>query len=350
VKRDPFDDMHDDPSGPLPPLPVGTCNPIVERFIPADQNARARRRAYVSSAILTSVFGVCGALLAIVELSRKYLESVFRPYTLPTEAVLVWIELAAVVVMLVSWASMWFYKSEWLANRHQAERYRQTKYQLLIQPEKWNDRHWLTEKLKAVEALKTSRWPGRTFARLDHSIERELPSIPFETEKKMLAGGEVRQLLNYYLLKRLTPQKEYFEKRAGSNRFWNSGFFLLEMLLALGVVFAFLHGMYSLYRMDELRAAESLLLAACMPVVAAYVRSLRSSFEFSRNKSRFASAHGVLLRLEQALNRDLKSLPADDHHGVDAFEILTRLHCSEHILVTEHIEWLRLMIETEFFG
>jgi hypothetical protein len=43
------------------------------------------------------------------------------------------------------------------------------------------------------------------------------------------------------------------------------------------------------------------------------------------------------------------SLPLDQH-PVDAEKVLQELHWCEHILATEHVEWLRLMMETELFG
>jgi hypothetical protein len=39
-----------------------------------------------------------------------------------------------------------------------------------------------------------------------------------------------------------------------------------------------------------------------------------------------------------------------DDEEIDAYAILRDLSCCEHILETEHREWLRLMYEAEWFG
>jgi hypothetical protein len=40
----------------------------------------------------------------------------------------------------------------------------------------------------------------------------------------------------------------------------------------------------------------------------------------------------------------------DTRMDTDAYDILRDLSCCEHILETEHREWLRRMYETEWFG
>jgi len=139
------------------------------------------------------------------------------------------------------------------------------------------------------------------------------------------------------------------------------------------------------------------LLAALLPAAAAGMRTWRSAFEFSRNKGRFEAAHHALRDLETRLvnegfsaveaERTASPRPADrrvsegekqgltdlpfhefrmrteddaprsnhppaqlDDEDIDAYAILRDLSWCEHILETEHREWLRLMYETEWFG
>jgi hypothetical protein len=102
--------------------------------------------------------------------------------------------------------------------------------------------------------------------------------------------------------------------------------------------------------------------AALLPAAAAGVRTWRSAFEFSRNKGRFEAAHQALRDLERRLveegfaasekPRGQPSNPAldKDEEETDAYPILRDLSWCEHILESEHREWLRLMYETEWFG
>jgi len=104
------------------------------------------------------------------------------------------------------------------------------------------------------------------------------------------------------------------------------------------------------------------LLAALLPAAAAGVRTWRSAFEFSRNKGRFEAAHQALQDLERRLVDEgfaasgkptgQASAPGEgkDVEETDAYPILRDLSWCEHILESEHREWLRLMFETEWFG
>ena len=123
--------------------------------------------------------------------------------------------------------------------------------------------------------------------------------------------------------------------------------------------------------------------AASLPVLAAGVRTWRAAFEFSRNKSRFQAAHRALAELEERIIHDgvdafgaVQSSPVlqvtmrrEETIGasqtslsveqgrantpgalVDAYPMVRDLWWCEHILESEHREWLRLMYETEWFG
>ncbi|MGA8765262.1 MAG: hypothetical protein WB562_20510 [Candidatus Sulfotelmatobacter sp.] len=347
VPTEPFDDMHDDPRGPVSPLSPATGELIISRFDPVDRAAAKSRKLYESSAIATAIFGACAVLLAILELGSNYLHEFH--VNLPPEPTLVKIELGAVVAMLGSWTIMWIQKPSWLARRHQAECYRQIKYQLLVRPGKWADRQWLEGKMKPVLAFKPGPWPPGTIKRLDHAVEHDVLRVPFEIEKKELPREDLSRLVTYYLEKRLIPQRAYLDDRKKTNQRWDFIFKILEGLSLLGVLAALGHAAWILDKPS--RAAAFLLAAACFPVVAAYVRTLRSSFEFSRNKSRFCAAYEALVKLEEALEHDLSQISAGyGQPSIDASEVLMKLHWSEHILTTEHIEWLRLMTETEFLG
>lgn len=92
--------------------------------------------------------------------------------------------------------------------------------------------------------------------------------------------------------------------------------------------------------------------AATLPVVGFGLRTLRSAFEFSRNTVRYRAMHAALVDLDKSLQRHVDRL--DSSSGINAMvaieDIYADLWWSEHVLELEHREWLRLMIEAEWFG
>jgi hypothetical protein len=90
--------------------------------------------------------------------------------------------------------------------------------------------------------------------------------------------------------------------------------------------------------------------AASLPVIASMIRTLRSAFEFSRNRSRFLAAHDALSKLEKRLTHHLLWARTTDLTPEYEAMILRELERCEAQLRTEHIEWLRLMLEAEWFG
>jgi hypothetical protein len=79
--------------------------------------------------------------------------------------------------------------------------------------------------------------------------------------------------------------------------------------------------------------------AAIFPVVGSAIRTYRGAHESSRNTTRFRAAFVELGRLGERLQ--IETAPE---------AILELLRRSEEILEVEHRDWLRLMIEAEWFG
>jgi hypothetical protein len=203
----------------------------------------------------------------------------------------------------------------------------------------------------------------------------------------------LRALTEYYLSRRLNPQKEYLANRTQRNQFsdWIRAY--LPWFFFLSIVAGFSKFFVRSLPWEGFLA----LLAALLPAAAAGVRTWRSAFEFSRNKGRFEAAHHALRDLETRLvNEGFSAVEAErttaprpagrrvtvreervltnhqfhelrvrtedetpppndgqalpDDEDTDAYAILRDLCWCEHILETEHREWLRLMYETEWFG
>jgi hypothetical protein len=82
-----------------------------------------------------------------------------------------------------------------------------------------------------------------------------------------------------------------------------------------------------------------IVLAACLPVLGAGIRTLHTASERRRNAIRFQAKYYTLEKLRQELQQE-----------TDADAIFRLLSQCERIMEIEHREWLRLMIEAEWFG
>jgi hypothetical protein len=82
-----------------------------------------------------------------------------------------------------------------------------------------------------------------------------------------------------------------------------------------------------------------LFLAACFPVAGAAVRTLRTAHEFGRNALRFRATAQKLGQLEAKLQKE------DSPRA--KLEVLQE---AEQVLEVERREWLRLMVDAEWYG
>ena len=356
---DTFDDMHDSAEELARYAPIaGTlqlCRRIADEFDAADERAvkfQGRHRWLTRGAAL---FGTLAVVFAIIGLSRGEQElwsAVWLPSKQALDRVELWLAGSALAIVLVGWLS--HYKESWLRWRHQAESCRLLRYNFLTHPSLWRGRDedarlWIETKLNQI-----------SHTDLDKAVREPTPHGPFEGTQSKLPRGVLRALTEYYLSKRLNPQKEYLANRTQRNelsdwiRAYLPWFFFVSIL---AVFFKFFISEFS-PRWEHLLA----LLAALLPAAAAGVRTWRSAFEFSRNKGRFEAAHQALRDLERCLVEEgfaASERPSDhasstatarDAEETDAYTILRDLSWCEHILESEHREWLRLMYETEWFG
>ncbi len=171
----------------------------------------------------------------------------------------------------------------------------------------------------------------------------EIPDPP-TTESCVHVPSEARtSLAGYYREIRLAAQIEYFSRRAEENqrhdrpvRYLPAVFFFASVMAAL------------LHFAGDLVTGEGrshdwsvalIVLAAAFPVLGATARTLRMAHEYSRNTSRFRAKLVVLRRLSDALATE-----------TDPVNVFRELWCAEQVLESEHREWLRLMINGEWFG
>jgi hypothetical protein len=369
LKAEPYsDDMCDSEADrkKYPDLPLAECSTLLADYRSLDLQAIGFQNSHVTHTWIAALAGMCAVIAAIAELALSYSEN---------HDLAKWI-LAALEILFVSIAGLTTLhgflkkkKEQWLAKRHQAELYRQLKFKLLIHPRVWGDAAWRLAEINKFGGERTEEWLEKW---LREEIESPPPHSLLEIEEQPLKWPVLRQLVEYYVAKRLNPQQEYLSNRAQRNQYkdffrhWPDFLFFFSVGVA-GVHFLcfVLERIFSASDSSSDQSAGKgpifvvalflLGIAAGLPVLAAAARTWRGAFEFSRNKSRFRATHTALGQVEISLLHDALAGPADPA-AVDAREladrslkVLRELWWAEHILCNEHHEWLRLMLETEWF-
>jgi hypothetical protein len=108
-------------------------------------------------------------------------------------------------------------------------------------------------------------------------------------------------------------------------------FFASVACVGLHTVFHGQHGVYT--------AAIFAMLAVCLPVLAAGLRTYREAVQVSRNAARFSSKAAALV----LLRKEFMAATTLDQ------ALRTAWH-TEQVLEAEHREWLRLMLDAEWFA
>jgi hypothetical protein len=394
---DSFDDMHDSDAElaryPRLPLAFEWCRKITEKFKEYDDLALSFQHTHHRITYAAAFLATLAVATAILGLSYH---SAGPGMTAEPPAAWwlskLWLDrielfLAGCAVGTVGWGWHREYRDSWLLYRHRAESCRLLRYSFLIHPSAWREgeqaaRGWIEPRLEEIRQT-----------RLKAAVVQPSPHGPFEGTQSRLPRATLRALTEYYLSRRLNPQKEYLANRTQTNEFSDRVRRYIFVFFFGSILAVFFK---SAVKVIVRKGAEDWelslgLLAALLPAAAAGVRTWRSAFEFSRNKSRFEAAHAALrdlesrlvtegfsavegqnaatsgrritLREEQVLTATEFSQvsvrteePAGEAAGnngdqeTEAYEILRDLSWSEHILESEHREWLRLMYETEWFG
>ena len=338
----PYDyDMHDNdaeiPSAePLKEALVYCKDNILEAYRKYDSSALLNQKYHRLLAVIASVCGTIAVLFAIMQLSGFFLTS--WP---------MWVEIgAATIAFLAVMAGLiWSQQAKWLLNRHKAERYRMLKFLSIIHPDLWmnNIGRWkdkFTHKIKEIEQM-TPRLL-RDWAEGDRLSEMPL------LEKCVFDETTIRALVDYYLDKRLEIQKTYFKSREMRNEkldhYTRNLPYLLYFLSVMAVFWQFIVDIFSSHSHGMHSASVMLIiLAASFPVLAAGIRTLRSTYEFARSAALFQAKYAALDRMFVTITDEIKQLP------INKETILTNLWQCEQFLKAEHREWLRLMMEADWF-
>lgn len=324
------------------PLPVAACAPINERFATADRDALRSQRWHRVFTLAATLSGGGALLIGVWNLDFGI------PHANPAAT-----ELALVLLLVVSIAigTLQQRKNRWLLNRHKAELLRLVKFEFITTPSVWDGRgagaaQWVTDRVGEIDAVRDRRALRQAVATARLPEELTLPPD--------IASPTLLKLVEYYLAKRLNPQKEYLANRAQRNGFWDGALQrnVNTMLFFASVAAIATQAAFVVRGAPNARQLVTVitLCAASLPVVASMSRTLRSAFEFSRNRSRFLAAHDALSTLEHRLTHHVMWARTTELAPDAKATVLREFERCETQLRTEHNEWLRLMLEAEWFG
>jgi hypothetical protein len=302
----------------------------------ADKKAERNQWHHNILTIFAAVFGTIAVLFAIVQLSG------FFPTPWP-----MWVEVIAAIIallaVLIGWAQA--RQKQWLLQRHKAERLRLLKFRLLIHPDLWSGDTGKKKDLEVRLQKEAEKIQALTQESLQKYVEEyEIFKEPEKMSDCVIDDTSLKSLVNYYRDKRLKVQMQFFIDRAQRNKGRDKYTrnlppvcFFLSVLCVLAHfvidIFFNIHG--NLHFLSILL----IVLAASLPLLGAGVRTLRSAYEFARSASLFQAKYTALQHLDKRLQEE-----------TNCVEVLHALWHCEQFLADEHIEWLRLMIEAEWFG
>ena len=328
----------------------------------ADSAAVRYRTRHRWVVLTTALCGMLAVLFAILQLSPLVQLHIFWAKEGEIAA-------AVVAVVAVIFGLVAAFSRKWLLERDKAERYRLLKFRFLISPKLWSGatrdtrQDWLHTHMKPFEAW--DKKAQKRWAENQDEVSETTPTgAPEDADETLLT-----ELIDYYEQKRLNYQQEYFDSQAKRRHFLERFtrfapllFFFLSILAALGHFVYDLeagqpsepplqiseegtnsqtgaHGEPSSEAKHESISVMLILAAACLPVVGAAVRTLRAAHEFGRNALRFQATSNELKRLRHDLRKEQGSQAR-----------LSVLYRVEKVLEAERREWLRLMMEAEWFG
>jgi hypothetical protein len=296
-----------------------------------DSRAIAYSRRYRLLAFLMALLGSFALLFSTLRMflsgRNQHLQHVF----FLLEAITTFIALAVVLYGMKSAAH-----HRWLLARHQTERLRalhaQTLVELLAAP---LDPSKLEAQIASIIAMR--------FADMHLWLQRDVAPRPLELAAHPTSDSHTLQIFRQvYLQLRLAPQWTYLAgAESRHERFDRKTRNIPTMLFFLSIACVALHAATHPFpgHTAELVGDVFVLLGTLFPIVASGLRTYREAIQVSRNANRFSSK---AYALELLRNQLLKAATFE--------QSLTVSWHTEQILESEHREWLRLMIDAEWFA
>ena len=322
---------------------VLTCiaHQIEPSFYVADREVGRCKSSYMKFANSAAWLGVSAVFFAILQLS----ELVQIPFFL---AVLPWLEFslatAAVIVAAVGLGGR--KQQKWFVARHRAEQLRLLKFNFLTRSALWSPDTRIADNCREGLPAEVEGVMASSFPDLEYWVTRG--TVPKVIPGPSMSEAEWKELSSYYRKKRLMDQISYLKKATENNlkrndktRTWPSVLFFGSVAFVLVHFCIELAGGWPKGGTGTATAVEkaALLLAATLPACGAGIRVIRGVLEYGRNASRYESTHNVLLELSERLRQ-----------ANDPDSAFREIGFCEQTLEADLREWVRLMVEAEWFG
>jgi hypothetical protein len=238
------------------------------------------------------------------------------------------------------------YQRQWLLARYNAEQLRLVKWRLFASPDAWSAadasslRERIAHDIRMAVVSDTSS--------LEDVAQKERPievvSVDGAAEKDAASAAR------YYCVNRLDAQIRYFKKKASEaeKRWWQRPI-LAPFFFTLSLCLVFVHLIleaFAIYgplteegrHLLEVGSVGFVTAAAAVPAFWASVRTWRSTNEFKRNAYRARAKQGLL---DDYRERLLASASPNATFGT--------VGLCEGLFAQEQGEWLRLMLEAEWY-
>ena len=193
----------------------------------------------------------------------------------------------------------------------------------------------LEAEVKAIEAIKHTdvhQW-------LEND---EVPTPPDSVLGLAVPPAATIELIDYYRTRRLEYQLAFFLKRANEYLKLQKVTMHVPAALFLASVGAVLiHYGYDFYTHAERLDTFSrwmIVLAASLPVIGGTIRTFQNAYKFAGNTYRYRAKAVALTSIKSTLD-----------HATGPRSQFLALWFSEQTLENEHREWLRLMLNAEWF-
>ena len=326
-------------------------------FVAADEAAikhQGKHRTLAGIAIFAGTFAV---VIAIIQLGLGQTTTAGKTVAQALEALAV---IAGVVAVWVGLKAK--FDHQWFIQRHKAERLRNLKFLSLGRTALWEGRlddwkQWvkshITEIANITRINQVETWAEGGKA---EPHEPKPPPVCAEDEKTIRALGI------FFRWKRVQFQAAYFRTQADkfhqrskplsrlglkwSLRHYGLPLFLLSICAVVGHFLAdwLAHGAEAgnhaaAAHIWKFMATWTLVLAALLPVLSLGVRAWLGAFEHVRSASLFEAKQNALIAISARLAKDDCNLGETMHHIAHV----------EHFLEHEHREWLRLLLDAEWF-
>ncbi|HEY7615465.1 MAG TPA: hypothetical protein VH744_01570, partial [Terriglobales bacterium] len=247
---DSFDDMHDSPrewEQYSQILPLAACSDITKAFDEVDTKAlwfQKWHRGITFVVAYTATAAVVAAIVGLWYLSRDSRQPAAShpgaqvpqgsaPLAEPqaaespasnastrgrevAEGAFNYVEVttAGLTLLMVGFGTLVGFKRKWMIYRHKAELYRLLRYRFLIQPAVWragkDPKPWIQSRMSEIAGISGNK-------DLEEAVKQPSPHGPFEGTQCRLPARTIYALTQYYLAKRLSPQRDYLADRAHRN-------------------------------------------------------------------------------------------------------------------------------------